>query len=144
MSYLSYIVSKLVQECSISNISHMFIFSVWVRTCSELPLKGLADVTLTDRAILTLVNNMNIYEKGREKLLQDLNKARLIYASKQEKLLQDFNKAMLYYVSAEEELARELKRFFVRTYQWNSWFNISPLARKKALSIALTREKHVV
>ena len=80
-----------------------------VATCSELPLKGLADVSSTDRAILTLINNMNIYERGREKLLQDLKKARLIYASGQEKLLQDFNKAMLYYVSAEEELARELK-----------------------------------
>ena len=80
-----------------------------VATCSAFALKGLVDVTSTDRAILTFVHNINIYERGREKLLEDLNKASLIYASGQEKLLQDFNKAMLYYVSAEKELARELK-----------------------------------
>ena len=80
-----------------------------VATCSEIPLKGLADVSSTDRAILTLINNMNIYEKGREKLLQNLKEARLTYASGQEKLLQDFDKAILYYIRGEDELARQLK-----------------------------------
>ena len=77
-------------------------------TCSEVPLKRLADVSSTDRSILTFIRNMNIYKRERGKLLQDLKKAKFIYATGQEKLLKDFNEAMLSHESAEEELARKL------------------------------------
>ena len=62
-----------------------------VATTSENPLERLADATVTDYAILALVDNT------------------FTYASGQEKLLQDFNKAMLNYTSGQEELARKFR-----------------------------------
>lgn len=65
-----------------------------VGTSNENNLTALADVALTDQAIITLVKTTLTYTSGQGKLLQNFQVAILEYVSGLEELVREFEKTM--------------------------------------------------